>query len=166
MKQAWLTSIPYDNKEYCDRNKRLRCASRIAADEDDPAAREAAAIGQQLRQSPHQKPVSDQDNYGKRDYWTIPVKGDCEDYVPMKRAQLMARGISPSQLLITMVQGSEPHVVLTARTDHGDYIPTDNLRDEVLPVEKTENAISRCSRLPIPVSGFPLPGVRSLLENN
>jgi predicted transglutaminase-like cysteine proteinase len=54
----------------------------------------------------------------------------------MKRAQLMARGISASQLLITMVQGSEPHVVLTARTDHGDYI-LDNLRDEVLPVEKT-----------------------------
>ncbi|ACD74403.1 hypothetical protein B3286c2_0554 [Brucella vulpis] len=54
----------------------------------------------------------------------------------MKRAQLMARGISPSQLLITMVQGSEAHVVLAVRTDRGDYI-LDNLRDEVLPVEKT-----------------------------
>ncbi len=53
----------------------------------------------------------------------------------MKRAQLMARGISPSQLLITMVQGSEAHVVLAVRTDRGDYI-LDNLRDEVLPVEK------------------------------
>jgi predicted transglutaminase-like cysteine proteinase len=84
------------------------------------------------------KPVSDQDNYGKRDYWTIPRngKGDCEDYVLMKRAKLMARGISPSQLLITMVQGSEPHIVLSARTDHGDYI-LDNMRGEVLPVEKT-----------------------------
>ncbi|AEW19668.1 Hypothetical protein, conserved [Brucella abortus str. 2308 A] len=84
------------------------------------------------------KPVSDQENYGKRDYWTMPVngKGDCEDYVLMKRAQLMARGISPSQLLITMVQGSEAHVVLAVRTDRGDYI-LDNLRDEVLPVEKT-----------------------------
>lgn len=35
-----------------------------------------------------------------------------------------------------MVQGSEPHVILTARTDHGDFI-LDNLRDEVPPVEKT-----------------------------
>lgn len=133
-----LTSIPYGHKDYCDRNQRDCGTHRVLPPMKMTPQR--AKLLQSVSSSVNHriKPVSDQDNYGKRDYWTMPVngKGDCEDYVLMKRAQLMARGISPSQLLITMVQGSEPHVVLTARTDHGDYI-LDNLRDEVLPVEKT-----------------------------
>ncbi|MBB4095011.1 putative transglutaminase-like cysteine proteinase [Ochrobactrum pecoris] len=133
-----LTSIPYGHKEYCDRNRRDCGAHRVLPPMKMTPQR--AKLLQSVSSSVNHriKPVSDQDNYGKRDHWTMPVngKGDCEDYVLMKRAQLMARGISPSQLLITMVQGSEAHVVLTARTDHGDYI-LDNLRDEVLPVEKT-----------------------------
>ncbi len=133
-----LTSIPYGHKDYCGRNLRDCAAHRVL--------KPMALTPQRFKQlqeisvgvNHRIKPVSDQQNYGKRDYWTIPYngKGDCEDYVLMKRAQLMARGISPSLLLITMVQASEPHVVLTVRTDHGDYI-LDNLRDEVLPVEKT-----------------------------
>ncbi len=133
-----LTSIPYGHKEYCDRNPRNCGTHRVLPPMKLTSQRMKLLQSVSTSVNRRIKPVSDQDNYGKRDYWTIPVngKGDCEDYVLMKRAQLMARGISPSQLLITMVQGSEPHVVLTVRTDHGDYI-LDNLRDEVLPVEKT-----------------------------
>jgi predicted transglutaminase-like cysteine proteinase len=133
-----VTSIPYGHKDYCGRNPRdCRGHSVLPPMQLTP---QRMKLLQSVSSSVNHriKPVSDQDNYGKRDYWTIPVngKGDCEDYVLMKRAQLMARGMSASQLLITMVQGSEAHIVLTARTDHGDYI-LDNLRDDVLPVEKT-----------------------------
>jgi len=133
-----ITSIPYGHLDYCKRSPR-DCSSHRAL-----APMKLTPDRMKLLQSVNAsvnaaiKPVSDQDNYGKRDYWTIPKngKGDCEDYVLLKRAKLMARGISPSQLLITMVQGSEAHIVLTARTDHGDYI-LDNMRADVLPVEKT-----------------------------
>lgn len=133
-----FTSIPYGHLDYCKRNPR-DCGSHRAL-----APMKLTPDRMKLMQSVNAsvnaaiKPVSDQDNYGKRDYWTIPRngKGDCEDYVLMKRAKLMARGISPSQLLITMVQGSEAHIVLTVRTDRGDYI-LDNMQAEVLPVEKT-----------------------------
>ncbi|SPL66165.1 COGs COG3672 [Ochrobactrum soli] len=133
-----LTSIPYGHKDYCGRNPR-DCRSHSVLPPMQLTPQRLKLLQSVSSSVNHRiKPVSDQDNYGKRDYWTMPVngKGDCEDYVLMKRAQLMARGISASQLLITMVQGSEAHIVLTARTDHGDYI-LDNMRDEVLPLEKT-----------------------------
>jgi len=133
-----LTSIPYGHLDYCKRSPRDCGSHRVLA--PMKLTPERMKLLQSVNASVNAaiKPVSDQDNYGKRDYWTIPKngKGDCEDYVLMKRAKLMARGISPSQLLITMVQGSEAHIVLTARTDQGDYI-LDNMRKEVLPVEKT-----------------------------
>ncbi|MBC2886212.1 transglutaminase-like cysteine peptidase [Ochrobactrum sp. CM-21-5] len=133
-----LTSIPYGHKDYCERNPR-DCRTHRALAPMKLTPQRMKLLQTVNRSANHRiRPVSDQDNYGKRDHWTMPTngKGDCEDYVLMKRAQLIARGIGPSQLLITMVQGSEAHVVLTVRTDHGDYI-LDNLRDDVLPVEKT-----------------------------
>lgn len=133
-----LTSIPYGHKDYCERSPRdCRSHAVLAPLKLTP---QRLSLLQSVNSSVNAriKAVSDQENYGKRDYWTIPIngKGDCEDYVLMKRAKLMARGIAPSQLLITMVQGSEAHVVLTVRTDHGDYI-LDNMSRDVLPVEKT-----------------------------
>lgn len=133
-----LTTTPYGHKDYCDRKPRDCKAHKVLA----PLKMSDGLLGrlQKVNQYVNRtiKPVSDMENYGKRDYWTIPAngKGDCEDYVLMKRAKLLASGISPSQLLITMVQGSGPHVILTVRTNKGDYI-LDNLREEILPVEKT-----------------------------
>ena len=115
------TSIPYGHKDYCDRNKRDCGAHRVLPPMKLTPQRMKLLQSVSSSVNHRIKPVSDQENYGKRDYWTLPVngKGDCDDYVLMKRAQLMARGISPSLLPTTMVQGSEPHVILTARTDHG-----------------------------------------------
>lgn len=133
-----ITSIPYGHLDYCKRTPRDCGAHRALS--PMKLTPERMQMLQKVNASVNAavKPVSDQDNYGKRDYWTLPRngKGDCEDYVLLKRAKLMSRGISPSQLLITMVQGSEPHIVLTVRTDHGDYI-LDNMRGEVLPAEQT-----------------------------
>ena len=78
-------------------------------------------------------PVSDQDLYGKLEYWTLPQSnGDCEDYVLLKRRMLLDRGWPLSTLLITVVldENGEGHAVLTVRTREGDFI-LDNRRTEI-----------------------------------
>lgn len=86
------------------------------------------------------KPMSDYDHYGKDEVWAYPDDGfgDCEDYVLEKRRELMQKGISLSDLLITVVKkkDGEGHAVLTVRTNRGDYI-LDNLTNEVRPWTST-----------------------------
>jgi predicted transglutaminase-like cysteine proteinase len=79
------------------------------------------------------KPLTDMEIYGVEEYWAYPDKvGDCEDYVLLKRRDLMESGISPANLLITVVRkpDGEGHAVLTVRTDKGDFV-LDNLVDGV-----------------------------------
>jgi predicted transglutaminase-like cysteine proteinase len=78
-------------------------------------------------------PMTDQDIFGKDEVWSYPTDvGDCEDFVLEKRRELMDRGFSPANLLITVVRkpDGEGHAVLTVRTADGDYI-LDNLDDSV-----------------------------------
>ena len=85
------------------------------------------------------RPETDLDVYGKDEVWAYPKgMGDCEDYVLLKRKILMNRGISPANLLITVVRkpDGEGHAILTVRTRKGDFI-LDNLDDEMLPWEAT-----------------------------
>jgi predicted transglutaminase-like cysteine proteinase len=85
------------------------------------------------------RPETDLDVYGKDEVWAYPKGvGDCEDYVLLKRKILMNRGISPANLLITVVRkpDGEGHAILTVRTRAGDFI-LDNLDDEMLPWEAT-----------------------------
>jgi predicted transglutaminase-like cysteine proteinase len=80
-------------------------------------------------------PASDMENYGLIDWWTYPDngRGDCEDYVLMKRKLLIEAGWPRGSLLVTVVrdQNNEGHAILTASTDRGDFI-LDNQRDEIL----------------------------------
>ncbi|MGI9407215.1 MAG: transglutaminase-like cysteine peptidase, partial [Hyphomicrobiaceae bacterium] len=79
-------------------------------------------------------PVSDQKLYGHTEHWTYPERrGDCEDYVLLKRRMLMQRGWPASALLITVVRDEfgGGHAILTARTTSGDFI-LDNRLDEVV----------------------------------
>ena len=80
-------------------------------------------------------PTTDLELYGKPEVWAYPTnnKGDCEDYVLLKRRLLIARGYPESTLLITVVrdENNEGHAVLTVRTDRGDLI-LDNKRREVM----------------------------------
>ncbi|RCS24795.1 transglutaminase [Phyllobacterium salinisoli] len=133
------TSIPYGHMEFCQRSPRQCTAHRVLPPVTltDARWKKIERVNQAVNAAI--KPKSDADVYGKRDYWTIPTKGvgDCEDYVLLKRAKLLASGFSASQLLITMVRNrGEAHIVLTVRTDRGDFI-LDNLHNEVLPVEST-----------------------------
>ena len=79
-------------------------------------------------------PVSDAELYGRKEHWTYPAgKGDCEDFVLLKRRLLIARGWPSGALLITVVLDEEHqgHAVLTVRTTEGDFL-LDNKRSEVL----------------------------------
>lgn len=80
------------------------------------------------------QPVTDQEFYGTPEYWTYPTtKGDCEDYVLLKRKLLMDAGWSESSLLITVVRDEKGagHAVLTVPTDQGDLI-LDNQREDIV----------------------------------
>jgi predicted transglutaminase-like cysteine proteinase len=86
------------------------------------------------------KPITDKEHFGRSEYWTYPQggKGDCEDYLLLKRRLLMNEGYPQQALLITVVAlpNGDGHAVLTVRTDRGEFV-LDNLRDEVLPWNET-----------------------------
>lgn len=74
-------------------------------------------------------PVTDDEQYGRDEVWAYPVDaGDCEDYVLLKRRDLLARGFSEADLLITVVRKYDGtgHAVLTVNTSEGDFV-LDNL---------------------------------------
>jgi predicted transglutaminase-like cysteine proteinase len=79
-------------------------------------------------------PISDIANYGVEERWTYPDngRGDCEDYVLLKRKLLIEAGLPRQALLITVVRetNGDGHAVLTVVTDRGDLV-LDNKRDDV-----------------------------------
>lgn len=85
-------------------------------------------------------PLTDMEIYGVEEYWTYPqTAADCEDYVLIKRKKLIESGISPSNLLITVVvqPSGQGHAVLTLRTDRGDFV-LDNMRNKIMLWSETE----------------------------
>jgi predicted transglutaminase-like cysteine proteinase len=85
-------------------------------------------------------PATDMEIYGVEERWTYPTsgRGDCEDYVLLKRRLLIQRGWPESALLITVVRdhNGDGHAVLTVRTSQGDFV-LDNVRDDVLVWHRT-----------------------------
>ena len=81
------------------------------------------------------KPVTDLEQWGVVEKWSYPDtgKGDCEDYVLLKRRMLVQAGWPREALLITVVRDKkgDGHAVLTVKTDKGDYI-LDNQAEGVL----------------------------------
>lgn len=79
------------------------------------------------------EPVTDEELYGRQEYWTYPDgKGDCEDFVLLKRRELIQSGWPAGSLLITVVRqtNGDGHAVLTVRTDRGDLV-LDNLEPKI-----------------------------------
>lgn len=80
------------------------------------------------------EPVSDFDHWGVIDQWDLPYdgKGDCEDYVLLKRKILIDQGLPRQALLVTVVKDEhgDGHAVLTIKTDRGEFL-LDNMNDEV-----------------------------------
>jgi predicted transglutaminase-like cysteine proteinase len=84
--------------------------------------------------------MSDREQFGKEDVWSLPAtgRGDCEDYALMKRKLLIERGWPSSALLLTatLTPQGDPHLVLTAVTDKGDYV-LDSLTDTLRTMSQT-----------------------------
>ena len=81
-------------------------------------------------------PMTDMDHWGVVEKWSYPDdgKGDCEDYVLLKRRMLMQAGWPREALLITVVRDKrgDGHAVLTVKTDRGELI-LDNQNATILP---------------------------------
>lgn len=134
MVMGGLTSQPIGHFEFC-KNNPSECS--ISLRDNGPEKMTGALwleLGEiNLAVNQAVKPMNDVDIYGKDEVWAYPNGvGDCEDYVLEKRRELAAKGVSLSNLLITVVRKSdgEGHAVLTVRTDKGDFI-LDNLSDNV-----------------------------------
>ena len=86
---------------------------------------------------------SDDQNYGRRDYWATPLEflrhsGDCEDYAIAKYVTLRQLGFTPEQLRLVVVRDvirDLAHAVLAVYVDEEVYI-LDNLTKAVLAQER------------------------------
>ncbi|MGL4440003.1 MAG: transglutaminase-like cysteine peptidase [Bosea sp. (in: a-proteobacteria)] len=85
-------------------------------------------------------PVTDMDHWGVVERWDMAEdgRGDCEEYVNIKRKRLVEAGIPRRALRVVVVIDEENagHAVLMLRTDKGDFI-LDNKRNAVLPWHQT-----------------------------
>jgi predicted transglutaminase-like cysteine proteinase len=134
MRVFGLTQPPYGFVNFCERVPR-ECAQGPQEDQRLLASPQRLAQLDEVNRAVNRQiePVTDLDLYGVTDYWTIPTaRGDCEDYVLLKRKRLMELGWPASALLITVVRDErgEGHAVLMVRTQQGDFV-LDNKTDEI-----------------------------------
>ncbi len=134
------TSQPIGHYDYCAANPD-DCATRTANPTPVTLTRKLWSDMQDVNNAANTmiEPITDADQWGVEERWSIPVnKGDCEDYVLLKRKQLIAMGVPISDALITVVRqrNGAGHAVLTVRTDRGDFI-LDNLEPQILAWNKT-----------------------------
>lgn len=78
--------------------------------------------------------VTDPENYGVADYWTLPRNGsgDCEDFVLEKYRRLLEAGVPWRRLSIAIAldRNGDNHALLVVHTAEGDYV-LDNLTSKV-----------------------------------
>lgn len=131
-----LTGAPIGYVNFC-RDYPSECRSRRKGPSEvrltGPRQKELQSVNEAINLAI--KPISDEFQYGRVEHWTYPTtgKGDCEDYVLLKKRKLIALGWPANALLITVVrdENNEGHAVLTVRTDHGDLI-LDNKHSRIL----------------------------------
>jgi predicted transglutaminase-like cysteine proteinase len=122
--------------EFCSDNPR-ECNTASSAPRDvvltTKAWKDLARVNKWVNESI--KPITDQDQWGVVEKWSYPDtgRGDCEDYVLLKRRMLMQAGWPREALLITVVRerNGDGHAVLTVKTDKGEFI-LDNQHPEIL----------------------------------
>lgn len=130
-----VTSQPIGHYEFCQQTPAecRKTGANVAPDRLTQAAwAKLVEINAQINATII--PRTDLEMWGREEIWSYPVKyGDCEDYVLLKRHELIRAGFKPSNLLITVVlqPNGDGHAVLTVRTDHGDLV-LDNLVGKVL----------------------------------
>ncbi len=136
-----ITSVPYGWVDFCKRYKGECNGSDLPAMDTNLTPQSMKIIDKVNRWvNSNITPVSDQDHWGIVDQWDYPLdgKGDCEDYVLLKRKMLKDEGFPVQSLLMTVVRDShnDGHAVLTVKTNHGEYA-LDNMSNEVKPWNAT-----------------------------
>jgi predicted transglutaminase-like cysteine proteinase len=100
----------------------------------------------------HVRPMSDMDHWGVVEKCSIPIDGygDCEDedYVLLKRKMLIDSGWPREALLITVVRDKrdEAHVVLTVKSDNGEFILDNQYENIVTWIETGYRFVKRQSQ--------------------
>jgi predicted transglutaminase-like cysteine proteinase len=135
MKTGGVTTQPVGHYDFCLRYPE-ECTQRSVNREPVEMTRKLWSAMQKVNNSANLsiEPITDQDLWGVSERWSYPDKrGDCEDYVLVKRKALIELGVPASDLLITVVrqQNGDGHAVLTVRTTRGDYV-LDNLEPKIL----------------------------------
>lgn len=141
MNTSGRTTQPVGHYEFCQQYP-TECAQRSSNTAPVALTRKLWSVMQNVNNSANVmiEPETDQEQWGIAEKWSFPEKrGDCEDYVILKRKELMGQGIPSTDLLITVVrqQNGDGHAVLTVRTDRGDYV-LDNLEPKILLWSKTD----------------------------
>jgi predicted transglutaminase-like cysteine proteinase len=84
--------------------------------------------------------LSDPENYGAADYWTLPTNGngDCEDFVLQKFKLLLDAGVDSRDMSIAIVldRSGDNHAVLILRHRSGDLV-LDSLARQIRPWNET-----------------------------
>ena len=98
----------------------------------------AARINRRVNRAVSQ--LSDPENYGVADYWTLPANGsgDCEDFVLQKYKLLLDAGVDSRDLSIAVVldRRGDNHAVLVLRHGSGDLV-LDSLTRRIRPWNRT-----------------------------
>jgi predicted transglutaminase-like cysteine proteinase len=85
--------------------------------------------------------MTDAENYGVEEYWTLPNngRGDCEDLVLEKYKLLLDAGVDSHRLSMAIVldRHRDNHLVLILRSGTGDLV-LDSLESAILPWNQTE----------------------------
>ncbi len=132
---------PYAWVEFC---KRYQAECKVDTREPDRIELTAKTwkllVSTNVKTNKDIEPITDMDHWGVVDRWDMAEdgKGDCEEYVNVKKRRLVEAGIPRRALLTTVVIDDENagHAVLMVRTDRGDFI-LDNKRNAVLTWQQT-----------------------------
>jgi predicted transglutaminase-like cysteine proteinase len=135
------TRAPIGWVEFCVRYKG-ECNTRPSTPRDVVLTQKAWAdmVKVNIWANENIQPITDLEHWGVVEQWDYPDdgKGDCEDYVLLKRRMLMQAGWPREALLITVVRDKkgDGHAVLTVKTNLGEFI-LDNQEAEILAWNKT-----------------------------
>jgi predicted transglutaminase-like cysteine proteinase len=141
MAKAGMTTRPIGHSDFCKRHQsecRVKSRSEARVHLTPERWNELVAVNNKVNWAV--EPVTDLELFGREEVWVYPkAKGDCEDFVLLKRRELMKQGWPARSLLITVVRqkNGDGHAVLTVTTDRGDLV-LDNLEPQVKIWSQTE----------------------------
>ncbi len=137
-----ITRTPYGWADLCGRQPQ-ECKVYVLDPVDLHLTRRTLAILERVNDQVNAEivPISNFDHWGTMlDHWDYPTdgKGDCKIYALWKRKLLMDEGFPRQALLMTIVRDLEGngHTILTVKTDRGDFV-LDNMVREIRPWDAT-----------------------------